>query len=117
MTDTQPGDDERKWPHPDTRDEEEVLHADRDLTRRELSDTIDALTHKADLASQSQQVAHNYITKAQDGAATVGGYVRRGREACAESKWLSSAVLAGAAVVVTSVLALARARYRAHRTG
>ncbi|MDR7300219.1 DUF3618 domain-containing protein [Haloactinomyces albus] len=94
--------------------EEDALHADRDVARQELGETIDALARKADLPSRSRQAAHGYIVKAQDGATTLARAVRHSR--ASEMAWLPPAALA-AVVALGSALVLAKSRSRARRPG
>lgn len=99
--------------------EEDMLHTERDETRRELGETIDALASKADLPSRSQQVAHGYIIKAQDGATALARSVRHSRASevvrhsrASEMTWLPPALLAAALVALASALVRAKMKTR-----
>ncbi|RCW44605.1 uncharacterized protein DUF3618 [Halopolyspora algeriensis] len=114
MTNTQSGGEDKRPPYPGTPStEEEHLHTDRDVARRELGETIDALARRADLPTRSQQAAHTYMVKAQDGAATLARSVRRGRES--GMQWVLLGLLAAAAALA-SVLGLVRLRLRRRRS-
>ena len=60
----------------DVNGEDELLRADRELTRQELKETIETLADRLDVPKRSRNAAHRFIATAQQRAAALGARVR-----------------------------------------
>lgn len=81
---------------------DEILRANRELTRQELADTVSALAHKADLPARSKEAAREYQARASRAALNVGERATLQR----------TMALAGSVVLAIGVLAIVRSRRR-----
>lgn len=90
-------------PHrtPDARDADQILHAERELTRQELADTVAGLAYKADLPARSRHAAQEYQARAGRAALRVG-----------ERATLRRAALGGGLVLAIAVALAARPKRR-----
>ncbi len=93
--------------------EEERLHAQRDLSRAELGETLGALASKVNVTANSRNFVHTYLARTQDLGAAAGEYARRGYERWSRTKQPSPTVLTAGAVALVAVLTITKYRARA----
>lgn len=105
--------DQRKTPAPGSA-EEELLRADRDLTREELGRTVAALSGKLDVRGRAEDALHQAADNARQKATELGAVTQdRAVQLAAVSH--SRAVPAAVAVAIAALIAWLVVRNRAQR--